>query len=161
VSSVVSFYSKLIYSLAFLFVAAPLQAEIYKWVDVDGTVHYTDTPPEGREQSLEITGRISSYSSPEIIATDAPEGGADKKSTPGKGKRVVMYSAPWCGVCRTAKKYFAANNIPYTEYDIDNDARARTDFEKMGGRGVPVILVGASRMNGFSAGGFEKLYRAP
>src|SRR5688500_1458681 len=52
--------------LILLIVTSPLQAEIYKWVDAEGTIHYTDTPPENQQQSLEITGRISSYDSPEI-----------------------------------------------------------------------------------------------
>lgn len=31
--------------LALLLAAASAQAEVYKWVDKDGTVHYTDEPP--------------------------------------------------------------------------------------------------------------------
>ena len=75
-----------------------------------------------------------------------------------KNKRVVMYSAAWCGVCKTAKKYFTEKKIAYSEYDIDTNPKAKADFDKMGGRGVPVILVGSRRMNGFSAGGFEQLF---
>jgi glutaredoxin len=150
--------------LLFLLVAAsPLQAGIYKWVDADGNIHYTDTPPENQQQSLEITGRISSYDSPEIVPADsggdaaaaASKTGTDKSA---KSKRVVMYSAEWCGVCKRAKQYFTEKNIRFTEYDIDKNPKAKADFDKMGGRGVPVILVGNRRMNGFSAGGFEQLY---
>lgn len=134
------------------------RAGIYKWTDENGQVHYTDTPPQGREQRLEITGSISSYTSPEIVATEGSESEAVEKARPPGNRRVIMYSAPWCGVCKTAKKYFTANKIPFTEYDIDNNPKARTDFDRMGGRGVPVILVGRHRMNGFSPGGFEQLY---
>jgi glutaredoxin len=149
--------------LLLILVAAPLRAEIYKWVDKDGSIHYTDTPPDNQQQSLEITGRISSYDSPEILpadvageaATASSRSGADKSA---KNKRVVMYSAEWCGVCKRAKKYFTEKNIAFTEYDIDKNPKAKTDFNKMGGRGVPVILIGNRRMNGFSAGGFEQLY---
>lgn len=149
---------KLLYLLVLMTAACPAQAEIYKWVDADGTVHYTDTPPEGHEQNLAITGSISSYASPEIVTTEGSETAPDKKSKPAGNRRVVMYSASWCGVCRTAKKYFAEKKIPFTEYDIDNNPKAKADFDRMGGRGVPVILVGKRRMNGFSPGGFEKLY---
>lgn len=48
---------------------------------------------------------------------------------------------------------------PLTEYDIEKDAQARREYDALGARGVPVILVGKKRMNGFSAAGFEKLYR--
>jgi glutaredoxin len=149
--------------LIILIAAFPLHAEIYKWIDADGNIHYTDTPPENQRQSLEITGKISSYDSPEILPADSTQNatsaalksGTDKSA---KNKRVLMYSAAWCGVCKTAKKYFTEKNIRYTEYDIDTNPKAKAEFDKMGGRGVPVILVGNRRMNGFSAGGFEQLY---
>lgn len=35
-----------------LVVALPVQAEIYKWVDKDGTVKYTDTPPPAGAKSI-------------------------------------------------------------------------------------------------------------
>lgn len=141
-----------------LLAACGARAEIYKWIDESGSIHYTDKPPEGQHQSLEITGSISSYDSPEILPADHSADTGSEKPKYSKGRRVVMYSAPWCGVCKKAKQYFAEKNIAYTEYDIESSARAKADFEKIGGRGVPVILVGKSRMNGFSAGGFEQLY---
>ncbi len=143
-----------------LLTAGSAGAEIYKWVDESGYIHYTDTPPENQQQSLEITGRISSYDSPEILpaegaATASSRSGADKSA---KNKQVVMYSAEWCGVCKRAKQYFSEKNIRYTEYDIDKNSKAKADFDKLGARGVPVILVGNRRMNGFSTGVFEQLY---
>lgn len=46
-------YSKLMVALSVLLVAAlPVQAEIYKWRDKDGTVKYTDTPPPGGAKPL-------------------------------------------------------------------------------------------------------------
>ncbi|HEX5057516.1 MAG TPA: glutaredoxin family protein [Gammaproteobacteria bacterium] len=134
------------------------RAEIYKWVDEGGNIHYTDKPPEAQQQRLEITGRISSYDSPEILPENPagnPESAANK---PAKSKRVVMYSAEWCGVCKRAKQYFAEKHISYTDYDIDTNPKGKADYEKLDARGVPVILVGNRRMNGFSAGGFEELY---
>ena len=70
-----------------------------------------------------------------------------------------MYSAEWCGYCKKAKRYFNMKGISYTEYDVEKNARAKSEYEKMGATGVPVILVGKKRMNGFSEKGFEKLYR--
>jgi glutaredoxin len=154
---VLSFYSKLVCTLIFLLAALPLPAEIYKWIDADGTAQYSDKPPENPQLNLEITGRISSYESPEILPADV-SAAKTRKTKPARNPRVVMYSTEWCGVCKRAKQYFDAKNIAYTEYDIDKDVAAKTDFDRMGGRGVPVILVGERRINGFSAGGFEQLY---
>jgi glutaredoxin len=142
--------------LTLVFSACCVQAEIYKWVDANDTIQYTDKPPEVQQKTLEITGRISSYDSPEILPADPAE--VKNKPKPARNKRVVMYSAEWCGVCKVAKKYFTDKKVAFTEYNIDTNAKAKAEFDKLGGRGVPVILVGNRRMNGFSAGGFEQLY---
>jgi len=36
------------YLILMLFLAAPAAADIYKWTDSQGKVHYSDIPPEGR-----------------------------------------------------------------------------------------------------------------
>jgi glutaredoxin len=69
-----------------------------------------------------------------------------------------MYSTTWCGVCQKAKAYFNQNRISYTEYDVENSTKGKQDFQRMGGKGVPIILVGNKRMNGFSQASFEQLF---
>lgn len=69
-----------------------------------------------------------------------------------------MYSTKWCGVCKKAKAYFQANQIPFREYDIEESQRARKQFEKYNGKGVPLILVGKQKMSGFSTASFERIY---
>jgi hypothetical protein len=36
---------------------------------------------------------------------------------------VVLYSTAWCGYCRKAREFFAANGIRYVEYDIEKNRR--------------------------------------
>ena len=128
--------------------------EMYKWVDEQGTTHYGDKPPDDAEVQ-DITGRISSYDSPEMGKLPEDFFERDKKPS---AKRVVMYSASWCGICKQAKSYFRSKSIAFTEYDIDTSAKGKKDFEKLGGKGVPIILVGNQRMNGFSPANFDALY---
>ncbi|HTL51650.1 MAG TPA: glutaredoxin family protein [Planctomycetota bacterium] len=144
--------------LLLLFAACSARAGMYKWIDENGYIHYADKPPEAQQKTLEITGRISSYDSPEILPENSGEKPESAANKPAKNKRVVMYSAEWCGVCRKAKQYFAEKHISYTDYDIDTDPKGKADYENLDAHGVPVILVGNRRMNGFSAGGFEQLY---
>jgi glutaredoxin len=73
--------------------------------------------------------------------------------------QVVMYSAEWCGICKKARKYFQQQGIPFREYDIETSRKGRQDYESLNGRGVPIILVGAKRMDGFSAERFQSLYK--
>ena len=122
-------------------------AEIYRWVDEGGKVHFSDKPSRSHS-SEEVKLRINTY-----------EGVTYDTSSIDVGQRkVVIYSASWCGVCKKAKRYFTEKGIKYTEYDVEKNAEGKLAFKKLGGKGVPIILVGKQRMNGFSIDGFEKLY---
>lgn len=133
--------------IATLAMPSIVHPEIYRWVDENGKVHFSDKPSR-QHASEDVKLRINTY-----------EGVTYDTATVDVGKKVVMYSAAWCGVCKKAKRYFQDNRIAYTEYDIETSAKGRSDFKKLGAKGVPVILVGNRRMNGFSAAGFEKLYQ--
>lgn len=77
-----------------------LQAEeVYKWVDEYGKIHFGDKKPKGEEVE-EVSIKINS------IKTVTYE-----SSTIDTGKKVIMYSASWCGYCKKAKKYFKNNGI--------------------------------------------------
>lgn len=129
--------------------AAPAQGQIYKWTDESGQIHFSDVPDSGYDAES-VTVDVNSY---ESVTRSSADGGG----SPG---RVVMYATSWCPYCRAAREYFRANDIPFVEYDIENDPRARERYDRLGARGVPVILVDDKRMNGFSASGFEKLYES-
>jgi len=132
--------------------AAP--GELYKWVDEQGKVHYGDNPPKN-VQLKKVTGNVSSYSSVSVepLLTETTPGDQS-----GEAKSVVMYATSWCGYCRKARKHFRANGIAFKEYDIEKSKSAAAAFKKLNGRGVPVILIGGQRMNGFSAETFDRIY---
>lgn len=79
-------------------------------------------------------------------------GGAAAQSAP-----VVMYATSWCPYCAKARAYFKRTGTAYTEYDIEKSASARAEFKRLGGRGVPLILVGKETMSGFSERGLDAL----
>lgn len=131
-------------------------AEIYKWTDADGQFQFSDRPPpQGGAEQVELP-EINTYQGVSV------EEYQDMRSSrmPGtKTKQVVMYSADWCGVCKRAKRFFQAEGIPFRELDVDKSRRARREFDRLNAKGVPVILVGGKRMNGFSEKRFMELYR--
>lgn len=134
------------------FAISVASADIYRWTDSNGNVHFADQAPEDQtSESLDL--QINTY---ESVTYDSLT--FELPATPA-GKRVVMYSATWCGVCDKAKRYFEQKKIPYTEYDVETSQQGKQGFEQLGGTGVPIILVGKRRMNGFSVAGFENLYR--
>jgi glutaredoxin len=59
-----------------------------------------------------------------------------------------MYSSRGCGYCRRAQELFAEYRIQYVEHDISYpDSRQR--YTELNGRGVPLILINGTRINGF------------
>jgi glutaredoxin len=116
-------------------------AGIYSWTDENGKIHFGDRPPIDREAD-EITVRINTYeSASEITPVDG--------LTASKSK-IVLYTTQRCAYCRKAKQFLNRRNIKYTEYDVETSKKGRRDYKQLNGRGVPIILVGDQRMNGFS-----------
>lgn len=119
------------------------EAGIYSWKDASGKIHYGDRPPVDR-QSEQLKIRVNTYTAPAGILK------ADIFTAP--QEKVVLYTTQRCGYCKKAKQFLKQNNINYTEYDVETSKKGRRDYKKLNGRGVPIILVGEQRMNGFSEG---------
>lgn len=75
----------------------------------------------------------------------------------GSPQHIVMYTTSRCGACIAAKQYFAQKGISYNELDLEQSSTAREEFQRLGGRGVPLILIGEKRLEGFSAQAIEAL----
>ena len=144
--------SCLLIAVLWLFGTTPAAAEIFKWTDENGKVHFGDRPPDEREvEKIEV--KINSYASVEVIPFEA------SVTTRVRQEKVVMYSTVWCGYCKKARRYFKENKIPFQEYDTETSEKGKADYKRLKGTGVPIILVGKKRMNGFSPSGFEGLYQ--
>jgi len=158
----------LLYKIIFLSLLISLSftanTEVYKWLDETGRTYFSDQPPlNQKSENIEIA-EIVTYSSAFVVDNDAvieQRSVDDKTNTRNyRRKKVVIYSAAWCGVCTTAKNYFNKNKIPFREFDIDKSRKGKIDFKKLKARGVPVILVGKKRLNGFNISKFESIYRS-
>lgn len=132
--------------LVVLLIAPALSgADVYKWTDAQGRIHYSDSaPPEVKTQQVKV--KISSISGPAVVSTlSNPTATKTKQS-------VRIFTAAWCGYCKKAKAFLNAKGVAYDEVDVETSDRGRSEFSRLGGRGVPVILVGSQRMDGFEAG---------
>jgi glutaredoxin len=76
----------------------------------------------------------------------APPPDADRYGQP----EVVLYATSWCGYCKAAREFFAANGIEYTELDIERSSAAQQGHRELGGGGVPLIVVGDTVIHGFN-----------
>lgn len=63
---------------------------------------------------------------------------------------VRLFVTERCGYCRLARDYLDRNRVPYQAYDVERDAKARAAFAAFGGRGVPLILIGGERIDGWN-----------
>jgi glutaredoxin len=152
------------------YLKAPLtagEAEGVIVADLDGVL------PGGK-----ISGRLldrASYEAGALAAVAAaappmvpsPTGAAGVAALPGARGGVVMYSASWCGVCASARKYFASKGVPMVEKDVEKDAGARDELlgkTRAAGMaykgGVPVLDIGGRLLMGFDARVVENALKA-
>ena len=137
-----------------LFAASASAQQIHRWVDSNGRVHYTDKPPAG-VQSSPVQSRINSYTGTPVVS------GSPQAASPGASRpEIKMYATDWCQYCKKARQFFARQGIRYTELDIEKFPAARAEYDRLGARGVPVILVGTQRMNGFSEERLAQMLKA-
>lgn len=144
-------------SVIILLLAVSAHSEVHKWVDNQGRVHYSDEKPN--DQDSEVLEIIEPMTFEHTSVYDVPDflGFFSTPEQAGK-KRVVMYSTERCGYCKKAKRYFESNNIAYKEKDINKSKQYRKEWNKLGGSGVPVILVGKKKIHGFDLKTFERYY---
>ena len=121
-------------------------AEVYSWRDADGRVHFGDRKPADT-----AARRID-------LPTVNSVGAVSVEPTAMSSRKVTLYSAVWCGYCRKARAHFKREAIPFDEFDVETSAKGRADYARLQGRGVPIILVGQQRMNGFDPDRFAALY---
>jgi glutaredoxin len=127
--------------------------KIYKWVDTEGRTHFSSSPPQHGKAEI-VRPKTNSRQN----HRQAESGKGSSSARKGKPKKVVMYSAVWCGICKQARRYFKNNNIPFREYDIETSQKGRHDFKRLRGRGVPIIMVGERMLNGFDPKAFKDIY---
>ena len=109
--------------------------------------------------SVASTSILDSGMSARQIAEGILRDARKKQAMAAKEKvNVVMYSTSWCGYCKKARRYFKSKGIKYTEYDIERSTAAKWKYDRLGGKGVPLILIGNNRMRGFSVRRFDRLY---
>lgn len=117
---------------------------LYRWVDADGKVHYTDKPPPAsvkdvkqqpmRAQPAEDTARLP-YAT-QVAAKNFP---------------VTLYATDCGDACTRARELLRKRGIPYTEKDPEQPEGYQELSKLLSGQmEVPVLKVGPSVTRGFS-----------
>lgn len=128
---------------------AVAQSNVYRWVDKDGKVHYSDTPPPEPAKSLtqKRVGGGYAESSQLPYATQI----AMKKSP------VTLFTGADCGdPCTQGRNLLAKRGIPFSERDAQGNADDAEALKKLvGAIEVPLLTVGASKVKGFEEGAWH------
>lgn len=124
----------------------PSYSAIYKWVDANGVITFKDTPPpEG------IKGEVISTKASPPITSEPGQKSATATATQKIEQSVEIYTTDWCGYCKQAISFLQANNIPFTEYDIEKDSSAERRKNELDSRpGVPFAIINGKKIHGYS-----------
>jgi glutaredoxin len=65
-------------------------------------------------------------------------------------EKVILYATAWCGYCDKTRELLKANNINYFEYDIEKSEEGYRQHQRLGGGGIPVLLIDGQVVRGYT-----------
>lgn len=128
--------------LVFILAAAMnAQADLYKWVDKTGGVHYSDQPPPGDARKVEK----------KKLDTNVIEGQENFLLREATRKNPVTLYVLDCGeVCNKAKELLTKRGIPFTQKNPEASAIDAAALKKLiGSLEVPTMVVGENNLKGY------------
>ena len=140
---------------------SPFADTMYKSIRPDGKIVYSDRPPaEGRIEKMITFENLPSSALPKETFSYVEQLKRLKASAPVVASResIVLYSATWCGYCANAKAYLADKGISYQEIDIDTSEGKAAFAQAGGGKGIPLLLAGRQRVQGFSSAAYDEIF---
>jgi glutaredoxin len=124
-------------------------AQMYRWVDKNGGVHYTQAPPPAEAKDVRIKslsgGGVETARFPYAIELAA-------KTFP-----VTLYVASACPGCEQARALLVKRSVPFTEIDVGDPSALDTLKALSGGAQIPFLLVGRESHTGFLESAYQIL----
>ncbi|PWF46785.1 glutaredoxin family protein [Massilia glaciei] len=131
---------------ALLLCAGGASAQLFKWVDAKGTVHFSDTPPPDKAKAL----KVKSFSGVEG-ATPLPY----ELAQAARGHPVTLFTTAPCAPCDAGRTHLNARGIPFSEKTVTT-VEDQAKMTAAGGTGtMPLLLVGPSKLAGFDPGAWD------
>ena len=121
------------------------QADVYRWVDADGKVHFSDQLPPADIKQFEKIKAAGGKSS------DAPLPYALQQAV--NNFPVTLYSSACGDGCTRARQLLEKRGIPHAQADA-TDPTVQEELKKLTGGTieVPVLKVGRDTLRGFEEG---------
>jgi glutaredoxin len=120
---------------------------LYRWVDAQGVVHYSDIAPPApaNVEQRKITGNVIQTSDPDFATQRA------MKKFP-----ISLFTAPNCKEpCDQARGLLQRRGVPYQEVSVNSKETAAELKSVSGSDEVPVLKVGKDVQKGFEEGSFN------
>ncbi|WP_345976700.1 glutaredoxin domain-containing protein [Sulfurimonas sp. HSL3-7] len=78
-------------------------------------------------------------------------------STPNaRFREVRILTTSFCPYCTRTKNFLRQNGIRFSEYDIHGSEKGKALYEKLGGRGVPVLIINNTVIHGYNESKMQK-----
>ncbi len=126
--------------LGLLLCAGGAAAQMFKWTDAKGVVHFSDQPPRGNS-------KVERKSFAAGGGVDLPYAVAHAASK----SPVVLYTASACVPCDQGRTLLQQRGIPFSEKTVTSAADKQALAAAGGADKVPVLLVGGTARLGFQA----------
>ncbi|OGA65165.1 MAG: hypothetical protein A3G81_18715 [Betaproteobacteria bacterium RIFCSPLOWO2_12_FULL_65_14] len=137
-----------------LLAAGAASAQLYRWTDPSGRVHFTDTPPPPNARNVQKKQIAPAPSQPSKPAEPYVLQQA-RRNAP-----VTLYTGPGCDPCAAARKLLNDRGVPFKEVSVADEASASALQKAVGGGIVPAIIVGERSQMGFEQGTYHGLLDA-
>jgi glutaredoxin len=63
---------------------------------------------------------------------------------------IIMFTMEGCGYCTKTRELLSKYNVDFVEYDIIKYPENRKKYDKLGGRGVPLTIIGNNKITGYN-----------
>jgi hypothetical protein len=127
-------------------------AQLYRWVDANGRVTYSDQPPPANAQDVQQKKLGNN-----VFSTEKRPYGTRKAM---QDFPVTLYTGQDCGKgCDEARAYLKQRGIAFSEKGLltPEDAAAYRQNVGDGPLFVPALTVGSQKLKGFEKGAWERL----
>ena len=123
---------------------AQAQTNVYRWVDKDGNVQFSDAPPPEDARGVTQKRLGGGYVDETLpYATQLAM----------RRNPVTLYTGGDCGrsdLCTRGRELLSQRGVPFTERDVQsNPADGETLKKLIGALEVPVLVVGESNIKGY------------
>ncbi len=138
------FFRALLIALLLSALHAQAQSTVYRWVDKDGKVQFSDSPPPAEAKDATQKRMGGGY----------VEEGQLPYATQMAMRRnpVVLFTSDVCGdICAQGRSLLSKRGIPYAEKNAEKNPADAEELKKLIGElKVPVLVVGTNTIKGYA-----------